>query len=71
MSGVIQTDDGANEDEPAVTVGPRPLCPASWGHAKGYISIRDPFDGTVHEIPYPQATKVWQSDIRKLMKNRG
>ncbi len=57
-------------DEPEVKVSPRPLCPATWGGWKGYISVRDPGDGSVHEIPLRQATPVWQQDIRQL-RNRG
>ena len=49
---------------------PRPVCPAIWGRTKGYIEIRDPGDGSLHEIPYQHATDVWKSDIRALRRER-
>jgi len=48
----------------------RPLCPAQWGHTTGYIAVRDPFTGEVHEIPYRDATPVWRDDIRYQRGNR-
>ena len=59
---------GATTRMPAAEAGPRPLCRAVWGHVKGYIEVRDPFAGTVHEIPYHQATSVWKHDIQQYMK---
>lgn len=57
-------------DESGVKLSPRPLCPSTWGQARGYIQVRDPHDGTVHEIPYAAATPVWKQDIRRN-SNRG
>lgn len=57
-----------SDETPEVKPSPRPLCPARWGREKGYIAVRDPNDGTVHEIPYHQATDVWKSDIRNSRK---
>lgn len=57
-------------DEPEVMVSPRPLCPATWGRTKGYIEVRDPGDGSVHEIPYHQATDIWKADIRALRSGK-
>ncbi len=59
----------SDEIEDEVRVSPRPLCPARWGCEKGYIAVRDPFTGEVHEILYQQATDVWKSDIRKARRD--
>ena len=49
---------------------PRPLCPARWGSEKGYVAVRDPFDGTIHEIPYQQATEIWKRDVTDEWRRR-
>ncbi len=56
-----------SEVEPA-RLRPRPVCPARWGREKGYIAVRDPFTGEVHEILYSHATAVWKYDIRNLKR---
>lgn len=72
MADLLADELAADHDGEAEPSRPKPcrLCPARWGREKGYIEVRDPGDGSVHEIPYHQATDVWKGDIREQRRER-
>lgn len=45
---------------------PRPLVEVRWSSSlRGYLAVTDRSDGSVHEIPYREATAVWQAAVRR------
>jgi hypothetical protein len=59
---LLDGEPAATEEEPLPI--PMPV-QVRWAREKGWIEIRDPVDGSWHEIPYEHATPVWKVALRR------
>jgi hypothetical protein len=68
----LTREDGAGSSvipDPATTPSQEELAPpwrgvrVHWGRERGDLAVRDPYDGSWHEIAFREAPKSWQRAV--------